>query len=645
MTKFPNEKAAKSQIAIEMVPPLILDTLAKDAEFHETFDLVSDAIISFDDANTSVQRSELYNAIRKFFSGISIVDLTDKHGQMWELQNICKEGGIPKLQLSSDKQKLILPINYAGLSPDRTIRLCSLKELVLTVNLPSSAQEKWGEILSNRSLEDDEMDMFYNECHDTPVDQAKFIRAQIIEGNIHISSLIPTSRRYYERLIGTFDGSASISEYASGNGRTFLKQLSLWQSYNGFIFSLLLSSHSALTAEINTDQLSSEELVHAFEFLDQNVDIISKLGAIEVGLRVLSLRPELEPFLIRLIERLRDEDAKAEDSGYNLIASVFILVDGELSKIRLFSKEPPFYRRLAALSQAGLIYRQLINSGINIGAFCKWAFDNRGEQYYLQSLADMRMEPCWNPDLAEGSQIKADFLGRIVIAAKNCELNIKTESLYNLIFGNNSKSIYSLCQFPYSFYPGPLEGAEDTPKIFPEEISKMIEAQLNSEEITAKSFIALVNSAMIFQVRIDQAELAAKVLELGNHRLTKIENRYQLLAILNGLAIVAAITRSHLLADKLRILIRIYRHDPQYALSIREVMRICLIAVASRKDLKEWRDFTGEWLTELAFSDLSGDDGEVLYSHLRCLCHAVPDLWVSCGRAEAALMAYNSYTY
>lgn len=89
----------------------------------------------------------------------------------------------------------------------------------------------------------------------------------------------------------------------------------------------------------------------------------------------------------------------------------------------------------------------------------------------------------------------------------------------------------------------------------------------------------------------DQAELAAKALKFVSCRLTNVEGRSQLLAILYGLATVAAITRSYALADELQILVRICRRDPQYALSIEEVIRICFVAASSRKGLKEWRDF------------------------------------------------------
>jgi hypothetical protein len=237
--------------------------------------------------------------------------------------------------------------------------------------------------------------------------------------------------------------------------------------------------------------------------------------------------------------------------------------------------------------------------------------------------------------------MKADFFGRIMIAAKNCEQNIKDGELSDLVLATESGSLYSLTDFFHPYLPGPLEGAEESQNILPAEIAKMIEIQLGAEEVKPLSFTALVNSALIFRIDADQAKLAARALKLGSYRLANIENKPQLLAILNGLATVAAVARSHPLADELRILVRSYRRDPQYALSIQEAMRICVVAAASRTDFSKWREFAGDWLMELAFSDLEGEDGKVLHSHLRCLCHAVPELWVSCGRADAALLAYN----
>ena len=166
--------------------------------------------------------------------------------------------------------------------------------------------------------------------------------------------------------MGEYDGSASIRDYASGNGSTLFDQLAAWRPYDGFLFSLFLSSHESLTDEINVDQLSNEDLVRAYNFLEKHGDRISQLGAIEVGLRVLPSRPEIEQALIRLIEQIRDDDVDGQASGFKLLPALFCLVYGELSRIRLFRKEPPFYRRLAALSHASLIHRQLADSSIGI---------------------------------------------------------------------------------------------------------------------------------------------------------------------------------------------------------------------------------------------------------------------------------------
>lgn len=164
---------------------------------------------------------------------------------------------------------------------------------------------------------------------------------------------------------------------------------------------------------------------------------------------------------------------------------------------------------------------------------------------------------------------------------------------------------------------------------------------LDTEEVEASSFIALVNSAMIFRITSGHAELAAKALRLGNYTLANLEDKSQLVGILNGLATVASVSRNQALADELRILVRRYRRDSQYGITIEEAMGMCLVASAAREDLMEWRAFAGEWLTELAFGDLEGNEGRVLHSRILALLYSVPELWVSCARADAALQAWR----
>ncbi|MCY4612917.1 MAG: hypothetical protein OXB94_04770 [Nitrospira sp.] len=614
--------------------------MLNESEFREEYGFTKDTVISFDGSEASFQSSSLFDAIRKVLAGVPTEKVLDTKGRKWKLENISEKGVLPSLSISCGDRRLRLP-NFAVFSPDSSIRLRSLDEAISDVNLPGNVSDPWRNIFAERALENDEVRAFHSEVFDTPVTKMRFISSEILRGQINISSLIPPSRRYFERLVGAYDGSTSIAEYAACSGSMLFKQLSAWRPYDGFLFSLFLSSHSSMTAEINVDQLDREDLVRAFAFLEKHGDRLSQLGAIEVGLRVLPSRPELEQALNRLIEQIRDDDVEGQASSLKLFSALFCLVDGELARIRLLSTEPPFYRRLAALSQAALIHRQIVNSDVDIDHFSEWAFSNHGWQHYLQSLADMRLEPRWNPNLAMASQMKAEFFGRIMISSKNYEQNLTDSQISDLVLTNKTGSLQSLSDFFDPYLPGPLEGGEEAKNILPAEFEETIEAQLRAEQIAPSSFIALVNSALLFRIGADKAELAAKGLKLARYRLLNIESKPELLAILNGLATVAAVSRSLTLADELRILVRKYRHDAEFSLAISEAIEICLVAAASRTDLNAWREFVGDWLTELAFSDLSGNDGEVLYSYVRCMCDLIPELWVSCGRAEAALTAYN----
>ena len=631
-------RATRAQAALKYVPPLICQTLLDDSSFREEFGFKKVAMTSLGTSGVLIRRTVLFNAVRSVLAGAGNTEIVDESDRTWQLRNEADEGMLPVLVLSADDERMILP-DFVALSDDVDTRLRSLERAVIAVNLPIDAKDRWNEILTERALEDGEVDTFHSDLRNTPAHMAQTIRIEIDAGQSSISSLVPNSRDYYDRLIGAYDGCASIKDYAAGPGRAFLRNLSQLRPYEGFLHSLFLSSHSTLTAEICTEHLDNENLVKAFEFVEAHGDMLSRLGAFEVGLRIRSQRPEVEPFLLRLVHHIRDDDPERDHSDFKLFSSLFVLVDGELSRIRLMADTYPFYRRLASLAQAALIHRVIVQSGIKYKRFYEWALGARSEYYYMQSLADMRTEPRWHPNLIDAPQIKEDFFGRLMIAGNLFSESLGNGELRETVLGNREKSLAKLSSIYGPYCPGPLEGSEESPNLLPEELTRAIDEQLNAEDIDASSFIALVNSAMFFKITPGHAESAANALRLGNYTLANLKDKSQLVGILSGLATVAAVTRSSTLADELRILVRRYLRDPQYKFSIIEAISICLVASASHQDLIEWREFAGQWLTELAFSEMDRNVAEDFCSRLTTLLHTTQELWVSCARADAALKA------
>ena len=630
------QQSAIAHAALELIPPLIRDSLLEDRRFRRKYGFTLTHTISFGADRLVVHGSELFAAVRDVLSGSASGEVRDTSDRRWSIQSVRKGGRPPTLFASLGQVRITLS-DFAVLSSDASTRLRAFVQMAREYGLPKDAQDAWHTILSQRSLEDEEFGQLLEDIQTTPRAGAEVIRNELRFRKGSVISLVPSSRRYFERLVGCYDESGSIDQYATRVARPFFESLSAWNPYDGFLHSLLLSSHSSITAEISTERLEREYVVRAFEFLVASGDSISQLGAIEVGFRILADMPEIEPYIVKLIEYIRDDPLESVRASLKMLSALFVLVDGELSRTRALTGYPPFYRRLASLSQAALIQRQLGEARGVENALCAWAFDNRGEHYYIQSLTDMRLEPRWDPDRGVAEQLKADFISRVVTAARKCEDQIKGSKVFDVALGKSAESIELRLEFPRSYFPGPLEGDADRAMELPSELSKRITEKLTAEEIALSSFFALVNSARVFAVDGNHLAAAVEAVRKATHRLSNVESREQLLSVLDGLATVAAANRSKSLADELRILVRRYRLDAHYRIGVREAFRICLIAAASRAELDEWREFVGDWLTELAFEDLDDDDAVLLRSHVRCLCHSVPELWVSCGKAEAAL--------
>jgi hypothetical protein len=635
------ERAATAIAALKFLPPLICNRLLNDVSFTEEYGLKVDTTITIGNNGPSLCQSKFYAAIRSVLSGDASASLTDREDRVWILAREEDRGGLASLILSCDQQQYILP-DYSELSGDATTRIRALESYTSVFNLPLGAQQKWSSILETRALFDFEFNELNKDISDSPVNLEQSIRSIDRGDSIGVSTLVPNSRRYFERLVGAYDGSTSIKDYAVGAGRNFFRQLSEWRPSDGFLFGLYLSSHQALTHELKTDSLETEQLIRLYEFLEKYGDPLSKLGALEVGLRILDDRPELEPFLLRLVLQIRDDDVTGNSSQFKLFSALFVLVDGELARTRCLSREPPFYRRLASLAQAALIHRQLIQLDIDCHSFSDFALRMRSEHFYMQSFADMRSEPRWRPEFADAAQVQADFFGRIRFAGARVEASLSSgsEELRDIILGNGETSLIGLCGRLNPLFPGPLDGIEFQEKTLPDEFVPGIEEKLGEDPVDAFSFVPLINLSLIFNVSNAHSRLASQALKRCNYVLTGLKGKVQLLNTLNGLANVAAIARDVTLARDVRILVRRYRSESQFDITLDEAVAVLLVASASHGGIIQWRDYVGEVISELAFGRLNGEEGRLLHSRLMALLHSVPELWVACSRAEAALQVF-----
>lgn len=640
MTLDINAKA-QAMAGINLFPPIIRDALLNDFEFMDTFEIETERTISFQGVNTIWKQAELFETIRSFYRDEVKVIFKDSEESIWTLSSEHDNLVTSNLIMAKDKKQIKLP-THAGFSMDPQTRLDFLSEMSKRVFLSSETISAWETILAERPFNDREMETFQADFNDTPTRYQQQLAEKLRNQTMVYDDLVPLSRAYYKRLIGDYDGSESIAQYSLNTAKDIAGQLISWNQWEGFFFSLHFGAHGLLTSEIDVTALSSQQLLKAFEMTAKEGDILSKVSAIEIGLRNLKMNEAIEPVLVNLIESIIQLNSDESMDDLTSFTFLFILIYGKLSKTKLFYREPPFYVKLAALTQTSLVSKQLKHFNINSDEFADHVTHLSGQWFYLQALVDMRSEPRWSPDMASVSQMKAEFIGRITIALSLYKSDLSQQSRDKLFSNDDVSTISPLSQTLAPFLPGPLEGRISAQEDLPEYLNEIIKKQFEQEELTPHSFAALVNSSLLFHMGSEYAELAARTVKEAKYVVSNVKERDEIVAVVTGLARVCAVTGNSTLMKEVRILSRKYRQDTNIALTVEELIKISLVTCSANREELQWSVAVGEWLAELAFMDITKEEADILYSNIEVLCRLKPGLWQHCGRACAALKLYHA---
>lgn len=623
----------------DFYPPSIRSALLESEAFVAKYGFEIDSSLRFTGTDISINKSILYSTLRDIFSGKAPVPLRDSHAEEWTPQIVEEHTG--KVVLVNGSKRLVLPEFWMFL-PSGAARLDNFERTVKANNFDPSKINDWREKLSGPELADNDVDELFNQIKLTPSHVSARIRSEIKDdGSSPLESLVPPDSRYFHNLAGVCDFDHDFAGFVASSAQKHIGQLIGWDHRKGLKQVLLLSSHSSLVALIDIRNFTVNELLSVYEDL-MHGDRYSQLGAIELGLSQLQHFPELELPVTRLVQEILADDITADTSRFALLSSLSVLVDGQVSRLKILEAEPPFWRRLASIAQASMIERCLGRSMIDIPTFVKWAHGCSGKQFYFQTLCDLRMEPKWFPDFISPHQLKQEFLGRIFSAAENNSKNLISEEFRELLLGTGSESVRSQIQFPYAFFPGPLEGGSVKKIEPPSDIAEMIDTELAADDINGQTFTSLINSVLVFEINKRFADQAALALRRAKHYVKKSGDGENLFALVSGLATVSAVARSPELAEELRILIRRLRAAGAISWPAENTFRLGMIAAAANSDLSHWCNSVADWITELAFTDLPNQELRTLHRDIKVLCDIVPELWGTLGRAEAAVASVQA---
>ena len=629
------------KVAVEFLPPRVRSSLLDDQEFVERWGLATIAGVTLGKDGPSFQRNRFYRSIREAIRAPGReISINDDKTVTWRITAQERNEGL-SFGLENGETTLSIP-DHSGLAENYSTRMAWFNRAAREANLEGPEFRDWKARIDSKPLDDDEFTELTGELDLTPVSNYRNLQTGFAQESINIATLVPCERRYYDRLVGPLGSAVDTNSYIDVGAVPLIERLQEWEPTLGLLLSLLMCSKGIVSESIRIDNLDTDELVRTYEWLANHGDPISQIGAVEVALKHIEGHQKLEPFIERMVEGFIADDPDHYGGCFSLLSAMIVLVASELSRRRILESTPPFYRKQAAIAQASLIIRAINGSHVDPVSVVKWATTGGvGHIFFLQGLVDLRVEPRWLPDFVSPNQLRAEFIGRVANATKQCKGEIHSQSLRRLLIGKDSRLATS-AEWPYPMLPGPLEGeiALNQPSI-PDEDLKHVTAELESDHLEPNSFAGIVNMALLFKMSARQADLAATALRRVRYSIENADDDNTIFGLIGGLATVAAITRSTDLAETLRVLVRVMRRKKRLNADPDEELHIAMVAAAAHEGLEDWARFAGEWISEIAFEVVEKESAQSFLTKCRRLVQIEPALAYHCAAADAALASIS----
>ena len=618
---------------LDRLPSTLREAMIRERDFVGRFSAGRFEIVRFEGTDLKIRGDLFFEGIREFFAGKTEVTVRTLDDSIYRLEHTAGDPLVPTLVGAIGRIRLD---EFVMLSNNREIRMAKFESEVSKLCLPTEVSVEWRRVLSTRPLTDREYFQLAGEFRDTPVNYERRLSNVIRLNKLTIEDLVPRSKTHYQRLVGSFCGSEGLSEYMTESVSKLLDDLRVLDPEMGLWQGLLLSSHPSLVAQLSKRGLSREVLGSVLRNLVSLGDCFSRVGGIELGLRELSGVSAEHQDVARLIEVVQDDDVTSNSSEIRSFVNLFVLVDGELVQRGTLGSVRPFYRRLAALSHAALVQQTMNRVGVDLSRIWNTDISAQGTVHHVQSLVDMRVEPFSSPGLASPVLIRHYLLARIKIASQEAEGdNVASEGYYSV--GSNGDDRQTLAwEELVNLRRGPLQGGLRHPSL-PDGLRRDILRKLDTDGTAEEVYGLLINASLVYAPDSELARAATNAIRKSYTGFECMVSGGSLGNVLCGLAIVAARSRCSELAQELLGVVSRHRGNVQPRLEVGAACDIGLLAAACHEVFDVWMEFTGNWLTVVAFSAMRNDEPATMNNYLKSLLHLVPQLWRTCGRAEAAI--------
>ena len=344
--------------ALFLVPPTVRGAIVERTGLSPSGAFAIDAVVRIGDSGPQFTRSRLFAVVRRVLGADgAVAQVQAQDGTTWQVARHPVKG----ITIARDGRVESSP-EFACFAPDVQTRVDWFERQSGSCCIGEEAAAKWREMLSDRPLENEELDELLEEFRLTPQHWVATMRRRLRGPAFGPGDLVPADVRYFERLAGKARESVRLPQFVREVLAAHARRVVAWDGFEGLKLLFALSAHQMVSEVIDLTSAPREDVMRVFRWLAKHGDPISQVGAIECGLRHLALFREIEPSLVALTRAVSGDQPQDASGRLRLLSGLVVLVEGEVARRGIARQRPPFWRRLASIAHAALLEREVVNA-------------------------------------------------------------------------------------------------------------------------------------------------------------------------------------------------------------------------------------------------------------------------------------------
>lgn len=637
-------KTLLAELLVDAQPAAIRRRLCADREFSMRVGLTPGTVYTVGDA-MKLEQQQLFAAARQALKDrtpvrVSTVDRNEiEIGLSDDGVTICRvlSAGAP-----IPARDVLFP-ELRLLSPRQEDRCAALKDLRGVLDPTSSRVDEITEQVNTRELTNEEVALFISERISGVAALQEKMRLAIEARNIAIDDIVPGDARYYEELCGPDPLSMPPDRYIEDVLPEFRKTILRRDVTKGLHICLLGSLRDDLSPAAWTAEVAVDTLWTAVEAYASERNPFALLGMLEIAL-VRRSDVRYRELAEHCIDKLLQESLPRSDGNdtYELLGLLARLTLNRLNTFEGLATRQPFWKRMCAWMQAGVIADAILEYRIDSSRFREWAHDRMRTAGEYRRILDLQSEPMYHASELSRTALRDEILGRLRIlrmrftGSGSGERIPKQEAIdARLAGGGSTKSLSDfLC-------PGPLEGhrrpAEDPRRLIPDqEATGLIEHF--GRDLSGPLLSVLAHLSQRFDIgatllrHVTEAVRGASLASLG-------EDHDDILRRLPDGCLVAAAQRDTTLASAIGDLVVSGSHDNTPAADVVSLLHCVIVAASAFETQRESAEWLEQKLTQIATRLRRGEPTRVFLQHLVELKTVIEGELCVHGRAEALACA------